>query len=189
MRNDLIFLDRDGVINRDPDELTDKGYVTCWEEFQFLPGALEALRVLTENSFKIVIISNQAGVGRGVYTKEKLDEITERMLEEIKAKKGLIYSVRYCVHRPEDNCDCRKPNTALFTRATQGVNMDFAKSYFIGDTKRDVEAGNRIGCRTVLVLSGKVKRESETSSWEVKPDFIMNDLKEAARKISAWSKE
>jgi len=179
----FIFLDRDGVINRDPGWV-DKDYVASWEEFQFLPGALEAIRKLRDNGYKVVAISNQAGVGRGVYTKEKLDEITGKMLRQIEDSGGEIHSVQYCIHKKEDNCGCRKPKTGLFKKATEGFRVDFEKTYFIGDTKQDIEAGRNIGANTILVLSGKVKDEKETEGWEIKPDFIKKDLMEAVKFIT-----
>ena len=180
--NKLIFLDRDGVINKDP-AWVGKDYVINWEEFEFLPGALEAIKRLTEEGYKIAIISNQAGVGRGIYTKAKLDEITEKMLRHIESKEGKIHSVQYCIHTRDDNCDCRKPKGGLFKKAAQGLGVDFGKAYFIGDSQSDIEAGRNIGCRTILVLSGKTKDKKETTDWPVKPDFVAKDLAEAVKEI------
>ena len=179
----FIFLDRDGVINRDP-SWVGKDYITSWEEFQFLPRALEVIEKLKDNGYKIAVISNQAGVGRDVYTKEKLDEITGKMLKEVENSGGEIHSVQYCIHKKEDNCGCRKPKTGMFKKATEGFKVDFAKTYFIGDTKQDVEAGANIGARTILVLSGKIKDAKETAGWEIKPDFIKRDLEEAVKFIT-----
>jgi len=180
--NKFIFLDRDGVINKDPVACnTGKEYISEWEDFHFLPGALEAIRDLTQNGYSIGIISNQAGVAKGVYTKERLDEITAGMIKEIEKYGGKIYSMQYCIHRNEDNCDCRKPKPGLFKMAAEGLDIDFSNTYFIGDTKRDIQAGKEAGCRTILVLSGKIKNEGEIASWELKPDFIKKDLKEAVR--------
>ncbi len=180
----IIFIDRDGVINQDPMAAnTRKEYITDWPEFHFLPGVLEALKRLTKNGYKIIIVSNQAGVGKGIYTKDKLDEITKNMLREIEAAGGKIHSVQYCIHTKEDNCDCRKPNTGLFKKAIEGLSVDFTNTYFIGDTKRDILAGKKIGCRTILVLSGKTKDKSKVSGWEIKPDVIAKDLNEAVNGI------
>ena len=172
----FVFIDRDGVINRDPQE---KLYVTSWSDFEFLPGALDALRDLTNKGYKIVIVSNQAGVGRGIYSKETLDEITAKMLGEIGLSGGRIHSAQYCIHKKEDNCDCRKPKTGLFKMAAEGLQIDYKKTYFIGDSETDVAAGKAIGCKTILVLSGKTKNKGEASGWPLKPDFIVDDLKSA----------
>lgn len=177
--NKFVFLDRDGVINKDPAGWTPHSYVTDWKYFRFLPGVLDALRILTERGYHIVIMSNQAGVGRGIYTKKKLNEITEMMLSKIKSKGGQVYAVFYCIHKREDNCDCRKPKTGLFKKAIGRHKIDFKKTYFIGDTERDIEAGKNIGCKTILVLSGKTPSKKEILNWKVKPDYIKKDLKES----------
>jgi len=182
MSTKFIFLDRDGVVNKDPAG-AGKDYVTSWEDFEFLPGALEALKNLTDKGYKIVIISNQAGVGKGLYTKEGLYEITGKMLDKIESAGGKVHSIQYCVHKTEDNCDCRKPKTGMFKNAAKGVEIDFSKTYFIGDSKRDIEAGNNVGCKTVLVLSGKTKNEKEITNWSIKPDFVKKDLSEAIKVI------
>ncbi len=174
----FIFLDRDGVINRDP-AWVGKEYITDWKEFQFLPGTPEAIKRLTEEGYKIAIISNQAGVGRGIYTKAKLDEITEKMLKQIESSGGKIHTVQYCIHTRDNNCDCRKPKGGLFKKATEGLKVDYSRTYFIGDTQSDIEAGRNIGCRTILALSGRTKDEKETAGWPVKPDFVKKDLREA----------
>lgn len=176
----FIFLDRDGVINRDPQGFTNEKYVTSWEGFQFLPGALEAIRDLSVAGFKIAVISNQAGVRRGIYTKEALDMITARMVEAIESKGGRIYTVKYCLHIEDDNCDCRKPRTGLLRMAAGSEKIHFDNTFLIGDNKKDIEAGRAMGCKTILVLSGMTKASREADAWPVKPDFIKKDLREAA---------
>ncbi|MDD5449005.1 MAG: HAD family hydrolase [Candidatus Omnitrophica bacterium] len=185
----LIFIDRDGVINRDPGEITREGYVTRWEDFHFLSGALEAIKYLTDKGVKIAVISNQAGVGKGIYTDKRLEEITEKMLERIRLAGGRIWTVRYCVHTAADNCDCRKPKTGLLMPAIKDLDVNLAKTYLIGDKRTDIEAGNRAGLRTVLVLSGMTKTEDETKDWPIKPDIIKKDLKEAVEEIIKKDKD
>ena len=178
----LIFLDRDGVINKDPAGWTEHSYVAYKRDFHFLPGSLDAIKRLTNAGYEIVIISNQAGISKGIYTVEKLNGITELMLDKIKEGGGRVRSVHYCPHRDQDNCACRKPKTGLFEKATEGVRVDFTKTYFIGDGVMDVEAGKRIGCKTIFVLSGKTSPEA-VKGWEIKPDFIKKDLAEAVNFI------
>ena len=101
----FVLLDRDGVINR----RIIGGYVTCWEEFIFLPRALEGLRLLTEKNYQVAVVSNQAGVGKGLMTAADLQEITHKFIQDVEAHGGRICSVYYCTHRVEDNCSCRKP--------------------------------------------------------------------------------
>lgn len=178
----IIFLDRDGVINQYPG---DSKFVTDWKEFKFLPGVFEAIRRLKENGFKIFVVSNQAGVSQGIYSQEKLDQITENMLKEIEAESGEIQQVLYCTHTEEDNCSCRKPKIGLLEAAAQSLgqkNFSFNTSYFIGDTMRDIKTGQAAGCKTMLVFSGKEKRENR-AIWEVTPDYEAKDLKEAVNII------
>jgi D-glycero-D-manno-heptose 1,7-bisphosphate phosphatase len=133
---------------------------------------------LNDNGYEIFVISNQAGVGKGLYSREALDEITRNMLKEIKAHGGRIRSVSYCTHRTDAGCDCRKPNTGMIKEATKGLDIDFKNTYFIGDSKLDIGAGKNAGCKTILLLTGKEDPET-VDNWPHKPDFIKNDLKEA----------
>lgn len=176
----VIFLDRDGVINQYPG---DSEYVKSWEEFRFLPKVKSALNKLNDNGFKIFIISNQAGVSKGIILKENLDLITKNMLKELKKYNIKIKGVYYCPHRSEDNCSCRKPKTGLVDIAIaelkdEGIDISFAESYFIGDTIRDIETGKNAGLKTILVFSGKEKPENK-NNWQILPDFTCCDLSEA----------
>ncbi len=176
----VIFLDRDGVINKDPGGWTKYDYVADWRDFQILPGVFEALKLLKANGCKVVIISNQAGVGKGYFTEDGLKAIDQKMRKRIVAHGGDIEASYYCVHTPEADCGCRKPKTGLFERAGKKLNMDFSGAYFIGDTRRDVEAGRRAGLKTILVLTGKASRD-EAEAWGEKPDHIFENLLEAVR--------
>jgi histidinol-phosphate phosphatase family protein len=174
-----IFLDRDGVINKDPGV---GDYIKSWDEFQFLPNVIEAIKLLTENKYEIFIISNQAGVAKGLYTKDDLEDINKKMLKEIGLKGGRINKIMYCPHLPDAGCSCRKPNIGMIKEATEGLNVDFKNSYFIGDSKLDIEAGKKAGCKTVLLLTGKEKFK-EINAWQQRPDFIKQDLLEAVKWI------
>ncbi len=179
----VVFLDRDGVINKYPGDFE---YVKSWDEFSFLPGTSKALKQINKKGYKIFIISNQAGVGRGIYSQEALDLITKNMLAELSKGGVEISGVYYCVHRKEENCPCRKPNTGLIDIARsrmkdQGFDIDLKSSFFVGDTMRDIEAGRKSGLKTILVFSGKEKPKN-SSSWSEKPDFTAMDLFEAADK-------
>ena len=170
-----IFLDRDGVINRDPGF---GDYIKSWEEFQFLPGSIEAIKKLTESGYEIFVISNQAGVSKGLYPQEALDEITRNMLKAIESSGGRVRSVTYCPHLPEQGCNCRKPKTGMIEGATKGFDIDFKETYFIGDSRLDVGVGRNAGCKTILLLTGKENPDG-IKDWSLKPDFIKKDLKEA----------
>jgi len=175
----FIFIDRDGVINKDPGGWTKHSYVTRVEDFIFLDGAREAITKLNRAGFEIVVISNQAGVAKGHFTLDALANVNERMISEISKAGGKIKKVYYCVHQPSDNCDCRKPKTGLFRNAEKELGIVAGNAYFIGDGKTDIESGREMGLRTILVMSGKTKFE-DVDDWKVKPDHIYPGLLEAA---------
>jgi len=173
----VIFLDRDGVINRYPG---DRDYVKSWDEFQFLPEVKPSLKKLSDKDFKIFIVSNQAGVSKGIYPQENLDLITQNMLNELNDYKINIAGVYYCTHRQEDNCSCRKPKTGLIDRAVaklkdESFKLELSNSYFIGDTIRDIETGKAAGLKTILVFSGKEKVGNK-DKWNILPDYTAMDL-------------
>ena len=168
----VVFLDRDGVIS---EELGNGRYISRWEQFRFVSGSLEAIRLLTEQKLHLFIASNQGGVGRGIVSQEELEQVTERMLKEIAKSGGRIQGVYYCVHSPENTCLCRKPGTALFERAAERKKISWKKSIVVGDALCDLTAGRTLGCQTVLVLSGKTQRE-ETADWSFQPDHIADSL-------------
>lgn len=176
----VIFLDRDWVINRYPG---DRDYVKSWSEFHFLPKVKVGLKKLIDSGFKIFILSNQAGVSKGIYSQETLDLVTKNMLQELNAYKIDIAGVYYCTHREEDNCSCRKPKTGLIDMAVaklknDGLGVELNRSYFIGDTIRDIETGKTAGLKTILVFSGKEKADNK-NKWSILPDYTAQDLSEA----------
>lgn len=175
----IIFLDRDGVINKYPG---DRNYVKNLKEFKFLRGSLTAIRMLSNAGFNLYVISNQAGVSKKLYSKKTLDLLTRYMLKNVNKAGGKIRQVLYCTHSKDADCECRKPNTGLLDRAVKGKKIDLARSYFIGDSIKDVQAGRRFGCKTILVLSGREKLNN-APNWETAPDFIAKSLSDAAKKI------
>lgn len=176
----VVFLDRDGVIN----EFPGKGeYVTSQAAFRFIPRAKEAIRLLSERGCEIYVVSNQGCVSRGLISAADLEAMTDRMLEEVRSAEGRIDGVFYCLHQTSDACDCKKPKISLFKKALAGRPVDKRSACFIGDSREDVEAGRALGCLTVLVLSGRTKRE-DLPSFEPKPDRVAADLWEAATWIA-----
>ena len=174
----VIFLDRDGVINKDPESINKYSYVTRWSEFKFLPGAKRAIKKLADAGYAIYVISNQAGIAKGYFTLRALKSITKNMLREIEKGGGKIAGVFYCPHRDKDNCGCRKPKVGLFEKALKIGDIDFKKTFFIGDKIMDVQAGRAIGCRTILVLCGKESLKNK-KNWKPKPDHVKRDLVDA----------
>lgn len=156
-----VFLDRDGVINRGGPGR----YVTSWEEFEFLPGAKDALARLCAARLRPFIVTNQRGVARGLLSKAELDDIHRRMLAELEQTNARIEGIFVCVH-DEGECSCRKPQAGLFLRAQeQFPDIEFASSVVIGDSLSDMEAGTRLGCRTILITQ------------EVKPEVIVEEAR------------
>jgi len=143
----FVLLDRDGVINR----RIVGGYVTCWEEFAFLPGALEGLRLLAENDYQPIVVSNQAGVGKGLMTPADLQEITRKFIAEVEAHGGRIRGVYYCTHRVADDCPCRKPKPGLLLNAQADHHFSFQDAFLIGDSESDLRAAQAVGCPAILV--------------------------------------
>ncbi len=149
------FLDRDGVLNRKPPE---GHYVTRWEEFVFLPGAANAVRLLNQGGFRVIVVTNQRGVARGLMSEQDVQEIHTRMLAEMAAAGARVDAVYYCPH--DDGCDCRKPAIGLFLRARSAFpDIAFEDSFVIGDSERDVEAGRRLGARVIRIGDSAPARE------------------------------
>lgn len=143
-----IFIDRDGVINRRPPKAD---YVKNWEEFEFLPGAVEALKLLNQMGYDIYIITNQSGIARRIMTERDLALIHKKLKEELRKHDVRIKGIYYCPHGWDDRCECRKPKPGMFFRASREHYLDLTKTIFIGDDERDLQAGNAAGCRTILV--------------------------------------
>jgi D-glycero-D-manno-heptose 1,7-bisphosphate phosphatase len=172
-----VFLDRDGVVSL----FTPDDYIKNWGEFSFIPGAIEGLARLRRAGFTIFFISNQGGVNKGLFSMADLDDITGRMRAALLEQGVEFEKAYYCPHTSGEHCACRKPNPGLFFEAGREFGpIDFSTTFLIGDSDIDMEAGNAAGCRTILVLTGRTKSADETSSWNVKPDYIAQDLISAA---------
>lgn len=175
MPEGALFLDRDGVINVPPGR---KRYITRPGEFRFLPGVPAALKKLRSARRKIILVSNQAGVERGLFSQADLAEITRKMLRGIKTHGGRIDAVYYCTHAPERRCRCRKPRAGLLRKAARRFSLDLKKSVVVGDNATDIEMGQSAGCRTALVLTG-MTGPKEAKKISPPPDFIARDLRGA----------
>ncbi|RZB35097.1 MAG: D-glycero-D-manno-heptose 1,7-bisphosphate phosphatase [Desulfobacteraceae bacterium Eth-SRB1] len=175
----VVFLDRDGVINKDTD------YITSWDEFEFLPGSIEAIRLLTLNRFTTIIITNQSVINRNMVSREDLEYIHAMMKSAVKSEGGEIKDIFYCPHIPEDECDCRKPKPGLIYMAKKKYRIDLADSVMVGDSAKDIECARNAGCgRSILVKTGNgAITEKILSERSIFPDFVAKNLYHAVEWI------
>ncbi len=180
MAGGAVFLDRDGVIN-----VYRPNYVRSWRDFRFIEGALDALALLTRHDLPLVVVSNQSVIGRGLVARETLDDIHGRMVREIEQAGGKVAAVYCCPHRPEERCACRKPEPGLLVQAARVLGLDLSRSYMIGDSIDDVRAGQRVGCTTLLVRTGRGSMDlARLKCLDVQP-LVAANLMEAAWLILA----
>lgn len=166
-----IFLDRDGTINVDIEYLHEP------EKLQLLPNALAGLKQFQNMGFKLVIITTQAGIGLGYFTKEDFYRVNRKMFQLLKEESILIDKIYFCPHSISDNCGCRKPATKLIEQAQEDLNINMASSFMIGDKTSDILAGKNAGVQTILVKTGSAGKDNE---FDVRPDFTANDLLDAS---------
>jgi D-glycero-D-manno-heptose 1,7-bisphosphate phosphatase len=182
MRKRVVFLDRDGVINRNSPE-----FIKSWTEFEFLPGSLDAMRSMTKMGFDLVLITNQSGIGRGLFSLATLTEMHTRMGRAVAARGGRILDIFHCPHAPEVGCSCRKPKPGMLYEARRRHGIDLSSAIMVGDSARDMECARSAGCKTcILVRSGDYRsaRKAMTASGLV-ADYIADDLMQAAQWIIA----
>jgi D-glycero-D-manno-heptose 1,7-bisphosphate phosphatase len=147
-RRPAIILDRDGVMNAKAPRAQ---YVRNWSEFKWLPGVKEDLRRLNEAGFKIILVSNQAGINRGAMTERDLHDIHLKMVAEIEQTGGRVDAIYYCPHDWDEGCECRKPKPGMLFQAQRDFNLDLSRTMFIGDDERDAQAAEAAGCIPALV--------------------------------------
>jgi D-glycero-D-manno-heptose 1,7-bisphosphate phosphatase len=174
-----IFLDRDGVIN-----LNRADHVKSWDEFEFIPGALNSIAELTTTGLPIFVVTNQAAVNRGLLSVDELAGIHSRMLAEVERVGGHIKQVYYCPHDSHENCVCRKPKSGMLQIAAAEHNLNLQQSVIVGDAWTDIGAGAEVGASGILVMTGR-GRWNFVPSWH---RFGLNfgaacDLKDATTMI------
>jgi D-glycero-D-manno-heptose 1,7-bisphosphate phosphatase len=175
MKN-VLFLDRDGVINKK----LENNYVKIWSEFEFLPGVFSALKLFSLH-FDLIIVSNQAGVAKNFMTYSDLLVIDKKMQQEISLQKVSILKTYYCPHQDTDACDCRKPKPGLFLQAQKDFNFCLAQAWVIGDSERDIVAGKKAGCKYGILIS-------DNSAIITQADFVTNGLLNAAKIVLSIDK-
>jgi D-glycero-D-manno-heptose 1,7-bisphosphate phosphatase len=150
MPNKLVILDRDGVINFDSAQ-----FIKNPAEWKPIPGSLEAIARLTQSGYKVVVATNQSGVGRGLFDMEMLNQIHSKMHKAVVTLGGRIDAIFYCPHTADSKCECRKPKPGMFKRIAETLNVDLTGIPAVGDSLRDLQAGAALGCQPMLVLTGK----------------------------------
>lgn len=146
----LLILDRDGVINQDSDD-----YIRSLDDWQPVPGSIEAIAALSKAGYRVAIATNQSGLSRGYFGLDDLESIHEHMCKLVEEQGGNIAGIFYCPHLPDEGCECRKPGTGLLRAIEAELGESVADSYFVGDSLKDLQAGRAMGCKPVLVLTGK----------------------------------
>ena len=172
-----VFMDRDGVINKDSSE-----YIKDEAEFEFIPKSPEAIALLTKKDFQVIVITNQSLIGRKMASQKTLDAIFRKMKKGVRKAGGDIKDIFFCPHTPEENCSCRKPKPGLILEAQKKYHIDLSYSCMVGDSAKDIECALHAGClKTILVKTGNgSKTAQELSQKGITPDFIGSDLYEAA---------
>ncbi len=154
--NKLIILDRDGVINKDSDS-----YIRSVDEWQPIPGSIEAIADLSRAGYQIAVATNQSGLARGYFDVKELDAMHAKMMELVKAQDGRIAAVLYCPHGPDDHCNCRKPKPGMILQFISQFHQKPQDVWVVGDSLRDLQAGLAANCKTALVKTGKGLRSLE----------------------------
>ncbi len=183
VKGPAIFIDRDGVINcRRPDD-----YVLDWSQFIFVPDMRAALKQLASLGLPMIVISNQAAVGKGLLDAARLEEITRQLQQALLSDGTPLAAAYYCIHRADENCPCRKPKPGLLDQAAADFHIDLAGSIFIGDSETDVQAARAAGCKPVLFGTG-LKVASSALEWpqDVSQAVTAKELFDvAARRLQA----
>lgn len=179
----LVILDRDGVINVDSDR-----FIKHPDEWQPIPGSLEAIALLNQAGFRVVVATNQSGVGRGLFDMVTLNAIHEKMMDALARVGGRIEAVFFCPHAQNAGCDCRKPAIGMFVEISQRYSMPLSRVPAIGDSLRDLEAARDAGARPILVLTGKGER-THANGMLPEGTLVFPDLLAAARAVVAEAGE
>jgi D-glycero-D-manno-heptose 1,7-bisphosphate phosphatase len=180
--DNVVYLDRDGTINHDSAD-----YIKSRSEFRFIPGSIEAIRLLTLSGFTSIVITNQSALARKLISPGELDHLHGIMKDAIVSGGGMITDIFFCPHMPNDGCECRKPAPGLLFQAQRKYNIDLSKSIMVGDSAKDIECARNAGCgQAVLVKTGKDDDvEHILKTKRIVADFIAKNLYDAAKWILA----
>ena len=189
--NKAVFIDRDGTINQDT------GYLNHLDQIRLLPHVPEAIKLIKDVGFRVIVITNQAGIAKGFLTEEFLEEANNKIYSLLKEKEAVIDKFYWCPHHPDApieryrlQCQCRKPSPGLVLKAAKDFNIELKDSFVIGDKDSDLEVGFTLGMKSVLVLTGYGQRTLYYLRLNGKrmPHYIASNLYEAARWILTQTK-
>lgn len=174
-----VFLDRDGVINEDRDD-----YVKSTNELKIFPYVPESIYRLNEAGYEVVIISNQQAIAKKIISEAGLQAMQDEISSSVSEAGGKIARFYYCKHLADDGCSCRKPKPGLLQIAARENGIELSETFMIGDAERDIIAGKAAGCKTILVLSGKLT-QADAANLTNRPDHIAGNLAEAVNWLLA----
>jgi len=174
----LVILDRDGVINHDSDQ-----YIKSPDEWKPIPGSLAAIARLNQAGYRVVVASNQSGIGRGLFETDTLMAIHDKMLKALAQAGGRIDAIFFCPHTNADNCDCRKPKPGMFREIAARFNAELAGVPAIGDSLRDLQVASTVGAQPMLVLTGKGRKTVDDPALPA-DTLVFPDLAAAAAHIA-----
>jgi D-glycero-D-manno-heptose 1,7-bisphosphate phosphatase len=171
-----VFLDRDGTIAEEV------GYLNHVSRFRMFPWAAGALQRLNEARFPVVVVTNQSGVGRGYFPESLVHEVNQLMTQQLSKSGAKVDAIYYCPHTSAENCSCRKPKTGMLERAAREHALDLQRSFVVGDRYGDIELARNVRARGILVRTGYGEGELawHAAEWPAQPDFVAQDLAEAA---------
>jgi D-glycero-D-manno-heptose 1,7-bisphosphate phosphatase len=186
MKRPALFMDRDGTISEEV------GYVNHPARFRLFPYTAAAIKLLNENGWLAIVVTNQAGVARGYFSEDVIIQIHEQVQRDLQNASAKLDAIYYCAHHPSVgeppyrlDCDCRKPRTGLIDRAAADFQIDLGRSWMVGDRYGDVELARNAGLHSAFVLSGYGRGEWEfqRGSWQIEPELVADDLLEAVKTI------
>ena len=177
--NLTVFLDRDGTLNYD------SGYITSPDELILFPGVVPAIARLNRSGSRVVLVTNQSGIARGLMTVEDLQVIHRKLEDELRGGGGWLDGIYFCSHHPDDACQCRKPNAGLIRQAAKELGLNVSRSYFIGDKVVDMELANAVGSIAVLVMTSEYSQDAAQAMEknQIQVAFVASKFGEAANWI------
>ena len=186
MKRPALFMDRDGTISEEV------GYVNHPSRFRLFPYSADAIKLLNDNGWLAILVTNQAGVARGYFSEDVIVKVHEQLRSDLHSASAELDAIYYCAHHPSVgeppyrfDCDCRKPKTGLIDRASADFEIDLERSWMVGDRYGDVELARNAGLHSAFVLSGYGRGEWEyqRGSWKLEPEVVAENLLEAAKII------